>query len=160
EVFLAHDLSGVPLEFIKFNTNSLHRLSKGKFLSEIRISRRIHHVGLYCKEVLDYDPFYVGIMGFNEIWRYPGNKEETVIMNYLQIPDCVENIEHYPSDDINFNHPCFLVDDMQETIYTLKERLGNNKLGKPKIGKGDRWLLNMKNADGTKVEFTEAHTIR
>ncbi|HBI05246.1 MAG TPA: hypothetical protein DDY49_14600, partial [Paenibacillaceae bacterium] len=60
----------------------------------------------------------------------------------------------------NFSHPCFLVDDMQETIYTLKKRQGNNKLAKPVVGKGKRWLLNLKNDDGTKVEFTEAHTIR
>ena len=81
-------------------------------------------------------------------------------MNYLHIPDCVENIEHYPADDINFNHPCFLVDDMQETIYTLKERKGNNQLGKPIVAKGKRWLLNLANEDGTKVEFTEAHRVR
>jgi hypothetical protein len=81
-------------------------------------------------------------------------------MNYLQIPDCVENIEHYPSDDVNFSHPCFLVEDMQETIYTLWERKENNKLAKPKVGAGKRWLLNLSNQDGTKVEFTEAHTIR
>jgi hypothetical protein len=117
-------------------------------------------VGLYCKEVLDDDPFWVGIMGCKELWRYPESHLQKVEMNYLQLPDCVENIEHYPSDDINFSHPCLLVDDMQETIYTLKERQGNNKLAKPVVGKGKRWLLNLKNDDGTKVEFTEAYTIR
>jgi catechol 2,3-dioxygenase-like lactoylglutathione lyase family enzyme len=115
---------------------------------------------LYCDEVVDADPFYVGILGYKELWRYPEDHKEQVVMNYLQMPDCVENIEHYPSDDINFNHPCFLVEDMQETIYTLKERQGNNTIGKPMVGKGKRWLLNMKNEDGTKVEFTEAHTVR
>jgi catechol 2,3-dioxygenase-like lactoylglutathione lyase family enzyme len=160
ETILVYDFSGVPIEFITFSENSLHRKSKGRFLSENRISKRIHHVGLYCREVVDDDPFYAGILGFKEIWRYPENNEEKVIMNYYQIPDCVENIEHYPSNDINFSHPCFLVDDMQETIYTLKERRGNNKLAKPMVGKGKRWLLNIQNEDGTKVEFTEAHAIR
>lgn len=160
EGILIHDPSGIPVEFIKFGENSLHKLSKGKFLSELRISRRIHHVGLYCKEVVDDDPFWVGIMGCKELWRYPENHQEKIQMNYLHFPDCVENIEHYPSDDINFSHPCFLVEDMQETIYTLKERIGNNQLAKPIVAKGKRWLLNLQNPDGTKVEFTEAHTVR
>jgi catechol 2,3-dioxygenase-like lactoylglutathione lyase family enzyme len=160
EVFRIHDRSGVPVEFIDLKPSSLHRLSKGKFLSEKRISKRLHHVGLYCNEVIDNDPFYVGILGFKEMWRYPENHAEKVQMNYLQIPDCAEMVEHYPSDDVNFSHPCFLVDDMQETIYTLKELQGKNQLAKPMVGKGNRWLLNLKNSDGTKVEFTEAHCVR
>jgi len=159
-VILVHDSYGVPVEFMQFDNESMHILSKGKHLSNRRISKRIHHVGLYCTEVLDEDPFWVGIMGCKELWRYPESHQEKVEMNYLQLPDCVENIEHYPSDDINFNHPCFLVDDMQETIYTLKERRGNNALAKPVVGKGKRWLLNLTNEDGTKVEFTEAHAVR
>jgi len=160
DVFVVDDPSGNHIEFIDLKTKGLHRKSKGQFLSGRRISKRIHHVGLYCKEVLDDDPFYVGILGFKELWRYPEDHLQKIQMNYLQIPDCVENIEHYPSDDINFNHPCFLVDDMQEIIYTLKERIGNNQLGKPIVGKGKRWLLNMTNEDMTKVEFTEAHCIK
>lgn len=160
EVILVHDQYGVPLEFIDMKPNSLHRKSKGKFLSDRRISARIHHAGLYCKEVLDNDPFYVGILGFKELWRYPEDRSQKVVMNYLQIPECVENIEHYPSDDVNFSHPCLLVDDMQETIYTLKERKVKESLGIPGVGKGNRWLLNMTNEDGTKIEFTEAHCVR
>jgi catechol 2,3-dioxygenase-like lactoylglutathione lyase family enzyme len=160
EVILVHDNSGVPVEFIDFTSNSLHRKSKGKYLSENRISKRIHHVGLYCIEADDNDSFYVQALGFRELWRFPEDRDEKVVMNYLQIPDCVENIEHYTGRDINFSHPCFLVDDMQETIYILKERQGNNKLARPSVGRGKRWLLNLVNSDGTRVEFTEAHTIR
>lgn len=160
EVFVVADPAGNPVEFIDLKANGLHRKSKGKFLSENRISTRIHHVGLFCKEVVDNDPFYAGILGFKELWRFPESHTEKVQMNYLQMPDCVENIEHYPAPDVNFNHPCFLVDDMQETIYTLKERRGNNQLAKPMVGKGKRWLLNIQNEDGTKVEFTEAHTVK
>jgi len=28
------------------------------------------------------------------------------------------------------------------------------------IGKGKRWILNLSNPDGTRVEFTEAYTVR
>jgi catechol 2,3-dioxygenase-like lactoylglutathione lyase family enzyme len=160
ESILVRDPSGIPVEFIQLKPHSLHRHSTGRFLSENRISHRIHHAGLYCDQVRDDDPFYVGILGFKELWRYPEDHNLPVQMNYLQIPDCVENIEHYPSDDPNFSHPCFLVEDMQETLYTLKERRSNQELAAPVVGRGKRWLLNLKNEDGTRVEFTEAHTVR
>jgi catechol 2,3-dioxygenase-like lactoylglutathione lyase family enzyme len=160
DVVLIHDPSGIPIEFITLNPNSPHRKSKGKFLSANRISKRIHHAGLYCKEVMDNDPFYVTILGFKEYWRFPEDLNEKALMNYLQIPDCIESVEHYTSDDINFSHPCLLVDDMQEAIYTLRERRGNNPLPRPVLGKGKRWILNLQNEDRTKIELTEAHVVK
>jgi len=160
EIFVVNDPSENHIEFIGLKATGLHKKTKGKYLSVNRISKRIHHVGLFCKEVEDNDSFYAGILGFKELWRYPEAHTEKVQINYLQIPDCVENVEHYPSPDVNFNHPCFLVEDMQETIYTLHERRGNNQLAKPIVGKGKRWLLNIQNEDGTKTEFTEAHAVR
>jgi len=160
EGFWVKDSSGNPVEFIEMKEDGLHYRSKGQFLSETRISERIHHVGLFCNEVVDIDPFYVGILGFKEFWRYPENHQEKVEMNYLQIPESAECIEHYPSDDPNFSHPCFLVEDMQETLVSLRERNEGYLLDVPIVGKGKRWLLNLKNEDGTKVEFTEAHCVR
>ncbi len=159
-VILIHSPSGIPIEFISFEPNSLHRKSKGKFLSENRISRRIHHAGLYCSEMVDNDPFYSGILGFKEQWRYPEDHQKKVQVNYLSLPECIENIELYASADVNAIHLCLLSDDMQETIYKLKERSGGNLLSKPYIGKGKRWLLSLENPDGTKLEFTEAHAIK
>lgn len=160
EVIIVHDPSGIPVEFIKMNPNSPHMKSKGKFLSPERISKRIHHAGLYCKKVLDDDPFYTGVLGFKEIWRFPEDMNLDVVVNYLQIPDCVEIVEHYTSNDINFSHPCLLVDDMQEAIYTLKERRGDNSIPRPVVGKGKRWILNLRNADGTGIELTELHVVK
>lgn len=160
EVFSIIDPAGNRIEFIEWKPNSLHELSKGKYLSDRRISKRIHHVGLYTDKIIDNDPFYVGLLKFKEIMRYPDDKNVPPFMLYLGMGDCVENIEFFPSTDQNINHPCFLVDDMQETIYTLKERRINQTMGKPMIGKGKRWILNMANADNTKVEFTEAHCVR
>jgi len=160
EVILVRDASGNPVEFINMKQEGLHRKSKGKYLSDRRISTRMHHAGLYTSAVADNDPFYIGILKFNVMWRYPEDLNEKPFMVYLQIPECAESIEHYTSPDPNFSHPCFLVNDMQETIYTLKERSGGTNLAKPIVGKGKRWLLNLSNADKTKVEFTEAFTVR
>jgi catechol 2,3-dioxygenase-like lactoylglutathione lyase family enzyme len=160
EVLLIRDPSGNAVEFIEYKANSLHMQSKGRFLSENRISRRIHHVGLYTSSMADNDPFYVGLLQFKEILRYPEDKNLVPTLLYLGMGDCIENIEYYSPSDRNFTHPCFLVDDMQETIYTLKERKLGESLNQPVIGKGGRWILNLTNADGTRVEFTEGHRVR
>jgi catechol 2,3-dioxygenase-like lactoylglutathione lyase family enzyme len=159
-VFLTKDNSGNPVEFIEFNENGLHRQSKGKYLSDERISKRIHHAGLYVKEISDEDPFYSGLLKFVPILRYPDDKNQDPVMIYFGMADCAESIEHYLSDDVNISHPCFLVEDMQETVYTLKERNSGRLSGKPMIGKGKRWILNLNNPDGTRVEFTEAFVVR
>jgi catechol 2,3-dioxygenase-like lactoylglutathione lyase family enzyme len=160
EVFTISDPSGNYIEFIEFTKDGLHRRSKGQFLSDKRISVRIHHAGLYAEKITDNDSFYAQMLGFREMLRYPEDRNVPAIMLYLQIPDCVENIEHYSPNDRNDSHPCFLVEDMQETIYTLKERKVNETLGTPGIGKGKRWILNLRNADNTRVEFTEAHCVK
>ncbi len=160
EVFSINDPSGNQIEFISLEANGLHRKSKGKYLSDRRIAKRIHHAGLFAEKIEDNDPFYAKILNFKELMRYPDDRNAPPLMLYLSMDDCIENIEIFPSTDPNVCHPCFLVDDMQETIYTLKERRENESLGKPMIGKGKRWILNIANTDKTRVEFTEAHTVR
>lgn len=159
-VFAVNDPSGNSIEFIELKENGKHRASKGKYLSERRISNRIHHAGLYTEKIMDNDPFYAVILGFKEIMRYPEDKNLAPVILYLGMDHSTENIEHYFPNDTNVSHPCFLVDDMQETIYTLKERRVNEKLEKPMIGRGKRWILNLWNDDNTRVEFTEAFVVR
>lgn len=149
-----------PIEFIRFMPESLHKRSKGQFLSGNRISKRIHHTGLYVSDVEEADRFFKDILGFSEIWRSKIGNDVKPNYIYLKIPDCIENIEYLVTDNINSNHPCFLVEDMQESIYTLKERANGIKIEKPIVGKGNRWLLTIDDADHISVEFTEAHTIR
>ena len=154
------DQSGNTLEFITFTSIGLHKKSKGKFLSEKRISKRIHHAGIYSKSIDENDPLYVQTLGLLKIVRYPEDLNQKVKMLYLGFNNCTENIEFYCPNDENFSHPCFLVDDMQETVYTLKERQVDEVLNNPSVGHGKRWILNLMTADKTKIEFTEPFTIR
>lgn len=160
EVIVTQDAAGNNVEFIDLKADGLHRKSKGKFLSENRISKRIHHAGLYAKKIDEQDPFWVKILKCKEIVRYPLDKTQPGVIQYLGLDDCTENIEHYSPCDENFSHPCFLVEDMQETIYTLKERRNGQIINRPSIGKTKRWLLNLQTPDKTRVEFTEAYCIK
>ena len=160
EVIVTQDAAGNNVEFIDLKADGLHRKSKGKFLSENRISKRIHHAGLYAEKIDEQDPFWVKILKCKEIVRYPLDKTQSGIIQYLGLGDCTENIEHYSPCDENFSHPCFLVEDMQETIYILKERRNGQIVNRPSIGKTKRWLLNLQTPDKTRVEFTEAYCIK
>lgn len=154
------DASGNIVEFINFSNEGLHKSSKGKFLSDRRISNRIHHIGIYSKKIDEEDYLYVQVLGLYRIVRYPVDANLKPRILYLGFNNSIENIEFYTPNDENFSHPCFLVDDMQETIYTLKERKVDEVLNNPIIGMGNRWLLNLMNTDRTKVEFTEPFTVR
>lgn len=160
KVFLVSDPAGVIVEFLQWGEHSLHKRSKGRFLSDERISDRIHHAGLYTEKLVDNPAFYTEILGFKCILRVPEELSKEPQILYFQIPGCAEFIEHYPTDTRAFSHPCFVARDMQETVYKLKERKKNEKMGNPMIGKGRRWLLNLYNSDGTRVEFTEMFIAR
>ena len=160
EIFTVQDAWGNNVEFIDLKNTGLHRKSKGRFLSDNRISKRIHHVGLYSGKIDEKDPFWVGIMKCREIVRYPVDKNEPGVIQYLDFVDCTESIEHFFPSDENFSHPCFLVEDMQEAIYTLKERRGKYGVGSPSIGRTKRWILNLATPDDTKVEFTEPYCVK
>ena len=157
KVLLTHDPSGIPIEFIQYMPGSKHVKSMGRFLSSERIATRIHHVGLYSKQMLENPEFYTQILGFQLILRIPEDRNVEPKLLYFRIPESAEMIEHYPSPDENFNHPCFVTMDMQETYSILRTRKKTEVLPPPGMGMGKRWLLNIWNQDGTKVEFTEPY---
>ena len=157
---LVHDDDGVPVEFIDLNPNSLHKKSAGRFLSDSRISKHIHHVGLYTKEVIENPRFYKEVLGCREFFKNPDAPGEKLLIIYFQLPDCVEFIEHFSSTDPNFSHPCLLAESMQDVMYTLKERNGNRPVAQAAVGRGRKFILNISNADGTRVEFIERYNVR
>jgi catechol 2,3-dioxygenase-like lactoylglutathione lyase family enzyme len=157
---LVHDDDGIPVEFIDMNPNSLHKKSAGKFLSENRISKRIHHAGLFTKEVIENPRFYKEVLGCREFFKYPEDPNEKLVILYLQLPDCVEFIEHYATPDPNISHPCLVAESMQDVMYTLKERNGNRPVAQASVGRGRKYILNITNVDGTRVEFVEPYNVR
>jgi catechol 2,3-dioxygenase-like lactoylglutathione lyase family enzyme len=160
EVFSCQDNDGNPVEFITLKTDGLHRLSKGRYLSPGRISKRIHHAGLYTETIDEQDVFWVKILKCRELLRYPDDRSQPAVIQYLYFDDSTESIEHYSPCERDISHPCLLVEDMQDAIYTLKERHIKQKVARPNVGKGNRWILNLRDQDMNRVEFAEAFRIR
>ncbi|HLO58446.1 MAG TPA: VOC family protein [Bacteroidales bacterium] len=160
QVFSIHDHSGNRIEFITYSDKGLHTRLRGLPVSDSAISQRIHHVGLYSKEIRDDDPLYAQILNFPVILRYPEDKKLSPTLIYFSTGDGTESIEEYAPNDENFSHPCFVVQDMQRTLDILRSRKPGQPLARPAIGKGRRWILNLQNPDGTKVEFTEPFTVK
>lgn len=148
------------VEFMHFELDGLHKKTQGKFLGKDRIADRLHHAGLFISDVEQANRLFVEVLGFKEMWRFKDDNSAVPNFIYLYPATCIENIEYVVNGDKNSSHPCFNVPEMQQTIYELKERNQPFKLANPIIGKGKRWLLNISNNKGIRVEFTEPYTIR
>jgi len=159
ETFTVTGPDGHPIEFLHYGAVSLHRKSAGTHLPDNRSSRRIHHAGFTITDEASANRFFVDLLGCEQTWRAnEGSAQPNFV--YLRLPDCVENIEYMINGAAPEAHACLVTEDMQTTLYTLGNRPGSFVRGRPMIGKGRRWLLQLRSADGTPVEFTEPYTIR
>ncbi len=164
-VFTTADDRGETIEFSDMNAQGLHARSEGKFLSPRRISDHIIHAGLHLNQIEERPRFWTEVLGFYELVRCPEDRSQPVSLIYLAMPGNTESIESYSmSADApagrNFEHPCLVTMNMQRTLDELRRRdptLSHKGLG---IGRTRRWIYNITNSDGLKVEFTEPYTIR
>jgi catechol 2,3-dioxygenase-like lactoylglutathione lyase family enzyme len=164
--FTVSDPNGHVVEFVQIIIGSDHNLAKGKFLNDIRISDRIPHLGVTVKNIETENKFYKDILDFSEIWRGGITDSVTSYVN-MKIPESTDYIEYMIVDDKltedrlhSAHHICLAVPDLQKTIDKLLERSVKVKMDLPKIGRNNRWLLNMYDADGTRIELMEPHTFK
>lgn len=153
-VALTHDSYGNAVEFLEYAPSGLHSRDAGRHLGKKRISTRIHHAGLPSKGIDLEDSFWVKAFGGKVLFTVP---DKIIYFGFVNSTESIEN--YYPSSP-SFAHPCFLTEDMEETIRTLRSRGGADSVADPSIGVTGRWILNILNPDSTKVEFTEAHQNR
>jgi len=153
-VALTHDSYGNAIEFMEYAPSGLHSKDTGRHLGKNRISTRIHHAGLSSRSIDPEDPFWIKAFGGRVLFTVP----DKII--YFGFVNSTESVENYKSSNSSFAHPCFLTDDMEETIQILRSRGGADAVADPSIGVTGRWLLNILSPDSTKVEFTESHQNR
>lgn len=153
-VALTHDSYGNAIEFLEYTPSGLHSKDTGRHLGKNRISTRIHHAGLPSKGIDPDDSFWVRAFGGRVLFTVP----DKII--YFGFVNSTESVENYSPASSIFAHPCFLTEDMEETIQILRSRGGADSVADPSIGVTGRWILNILSPDSTKVEFTEAHQNR
>jgi catechol 2,3-dioxygenase-like lactoylglutathione lyase family enzyme len=164
--FMVTDPEGHLVEFVQILPGSTHSESKGKYLSGKRISDRITHVGITVKNESAADKFYKEILNFYEIWRGGVNDSVTSYIN-MGIPESTDYIEYMIIDDAvtptrlhSAHHICLLVPELQKTIDILRDKQFGWRVDNPKIGRNRRWLMNLYDADGTRIELMEPHTVK
>lgn len=164
--FTVNDPEGHLVEFVQILPGSTHSEAKGKFLYDKRISDRLLHTGITVKDINAVNKFYADVLGFSEFWR-GGTNNSVISWIGMQIPESTDYIEYMIVDENmtvtrlhSAHHISLLVSDMQKSIETLRERPGGWELSSPRIGRNNRWLLNMFDHDGTRIELMEPHTVR
>lgn len=140
------------------------QLPPAKPESATGISDRILHAGLTIADPVRADSFYAAILGFSEIWRGGATDSITSWIN-MRLPESTDYLEYMlvkpPASRRQLgsaHHIALMVPDMQKAVDALRFRNGN--VPSPRIGRNRRWLLNLFDADGTRVELMEPFTAR
>ena len=157
------------IDFVEYTAASPHAKSRGKKISEARVSERILHAGLTIADVPASDKFYKDILGFSEIWR-GGANENTLSWINMKVPDGTDYIEYMlvsgPVDRQRLgtlHHIALVVPDIQKALEIVRARSSETerrKIQSPRVGRNNRWQLNLFDPDGSRVELMEPHPMR
>lgn len=131
-----------------------------------RISKRILHIGITVRDTSAMNRFYQEILGLLEFWRGGTHDSITSWINY-RIPESTDYIEYMlvaaeptPKQLFSAHHVSLMVPDMQDALDRLWPRWDGYMRGTLRIGRNNRWILNMYDPDGTRIELMEPHTVR
>ena len=156
--FIVKDPEGQDVQFIQFVAGSLHARNAGRFLSSRRLSNEALHVGYRIHDADKVDTFYKDILGFRLMWK-GGNAENQFRWISMVVPDGTQWLEYMvdtgtpsPRTLGIWNHLAFGTLDQQTVAAEVKAR-GYAAAATPKIGRDGRWLMDLYDADLTRVEF-------
>lgn len=133
------------------------------------VSDRILHVGITVADVQKMDAFYLDLLGFSEIWR-GGRPDNVTNWINMRVPDGTDYFEYMLiSGPVSrqqlgvLHHVALQVPSMQNALDILRTRTNNPepyKLEAPRIGRNNRWQLNLYDPDGTRIELMEPFPMR
>jgi catechol 2,3-dioxygenase-like lactoylglutathione lyase family enzyme len=166
--FTFTDPDGHTVEVVQYEPDSQTGRSKGKFLPERRISRRIMHVGFLVRDLDASMKFYGDLLGFREFWRGSSNGTQLSWVN-MRVPDGDDYVEFMLYTGTPFaqergvkNHISLEVPDAQKAISDLEQRPARKAYTremKVQTGKNHKRQANLFDPDGTRVELMEPNTV-
>lgn len=154
------DPDGNIIEFTQYLPGSLHAQARGKALDPRRVSMHIQHAGVPTKHAEAALTFYKEKLGFVEVWPIASGDGKAQQWNlkmpgpdgdYLELMVIPENATRAQLGGVQ--HVCLIAPDIQAANKLVSERGG--KASKPEIGKTRRWLFNVHDPDGNRIEFIE-----
>jgi len=166
--FSVHDPDDHIVAFVQYAPDGWMRREQGKFLSELRVSNRISHVGLLVGDLEAGLAFYRGILGGTETWRGGANPNVLTWVN-VKLPEGEDYLEFIlyaalpaPNKRGGTHHLCLEVPDIEKTRATLVERaarIGYTREIEIKTGINRSRQINLFDPDGTRVEVMEPNTV-
>lgn len=165
--FTVTDPDDHTVEFVEYRAGSLHTRARGKYVSSLRISDRILHVGVTVVDASAADKFYKDMLGFSETWR-GGRDESTINWINMKVPDGTDYVEYMLTTGKatrqqlgSSHHVALLVPDIQKALETLRQRVDDpGRIRSPQIGRNRRWQLNLFDPDGSRAELMEPFTMK
>jgi catechol 2,3-dioxygenase-like lactoylglutathione lyase family enzyme len=132
------------------------------------VSTRILHVGLSVRDAAAADRFYKDLLGFSETWR-GGTADGITSWINMRVPGGTDYLEYMLHSSPptrqqlgSMHHVALRVPDIQESLELVRARWreSDGPLGVPRIGRNNRWQLNLFDHDGTRTELMEPYTVR
>jgi catechol 2,3-dioxygenase-like lactoylglutathione lyase family enzyme len=133
------------------------------------LSTRLYHTGAAIRDETRAHTFYRDVLGMEETWRGGATTERISWVN-MRVPDGTDYVEYMLNDKPptrqqlgSQHHACLLVADIQAAWEVVRARTPADKRGalqKPRIGRNNKWQLNLFDPDGTRVELMEAYPTR
>jgi lactoylglutathione lyase len=120
----------------------------------------VTHVAIRVKDLERSLDFYVGKLGFEEMFRL--DRDDRLMLLYLRITD-TQYLELFPDGEgdgpsaptaVGYNHMCLAVPDIEATVRELEAL--EIPLSRPKILAGDgNWQCWIEDPDGHRIELMQ-----
>ena len=133
------------------------------------LSTRLYHTGAAVRDEARAHAFYRDVLGMEETWRGGATPARVQWVN-MRVPDGTDYLEYMLNDAPptrqqlgSQHHACLLVPDIQAAWEVVRSRTPaarRGELQKPRIGRNNKWQLNLFDRDGTRVELMEPHPTR
>jgi len=163
--FTIHDPDQHTITFVQYSNNPNTGATDNQ---PAAISRRILHTGITIANTQAANQFYGDVLGFAEIWRGGANDTTTSWIN-MRVPEGTDYIEYMLVNGPvgrqqlgSLHHIALMVPDMQQAVDVLSRRSQKTgyPLAAPRIGRNNKWQLNLFDPDGTRIELMEPFTMR
>lgn len=153
--FTLKDPDQTDVDFIQYTASSLQSRNRGKSLGPNRFSDHLLHAGVACDREADAMTFYRDQLGFREFLRggpAPGDTRWINLMMPGSHGDYMEVMIQASAPRAARMHMCFEVPDIQRTYKQLVSR-GLPERFKPFLAQNHRWIMNLRDSYGIRVEI-------